>query len=385
MRKSLLFIAAIFITSVLFAQAPPKMSYQAVIRDNSGQLVTNQSIGMQISILQGSPTGSAVYVETQTAATNANGLVSLEIGLGVTVYGAFPSINWSNSPYFIKTETDINGGTDYTITGTNELLSVPYALYAEKSSNGMENGTYKGEMLFWNGTEWKKIKPVPMQSTLELLDSIPTWMSPTDVYSPATGKIWMDRNLGQSEVASSFSPSLQSQSPEATLNWFQWGRGKDGHQNFLSPTTLTRSSSDQPGDGYFIQTDTINNYDDWRIGSNVNLWQGVNGINNPCPAGYRVPTNAEWNAERDSWSSQDAAGAFASPLKLTFTGRRKSVHTQPLFQIINSNRGYYWSSTTSISWISSAYVVIFDETSALANNFTATKITGCAVRCIRDF
>jgi hypothetical protein len=111
------------------------MSYQAVIRDNSNALVTNQIVGMQISILQGSANGTAVYVETQTPTTNSNGLVSIEIGGGSVVSGNFATINWANGPYFIKTETDPAGGTNYSITGTSQLLSVPYAQYAEKSGN----------------------------------------------------------------------------------------------------------------------------------------------------------------------------------------------------------------------------------------------------------
>jgi len=114
--------------SSLFAQAPEKMSYQAVIRNSVNDLVTNQTVGMQISILQGSESGTAVYVETQTPTTNINGLVSIEVGSGTVVSGSFSEINWSSGPYFIKTETDPLGGTAYTITGTSQLLSVPYAL-----------------------------------------------------------------------------------------------------------------------------------------------------------------------------------------------------------------------------------------------------------------
>ncbi len=119
----------ILLTAGLFAQSPEKMSYQAVIRNSSDQLVTDTQIGMQISILHGSANGTAVYVETQTPSTNANGLVSLEIGAGTTS-DDFSSIDWANGPYFIKTETDPAGGTSYTITGTSQLMSVPYALHA---------------------------------------------------------------------------------------------------------------------------------------------------------------------------------------------------------------------------------------------------------------
>lgn len=120
-------------TTSVFAQAPEKMSYQAVVRDGNNALVTSSSVGMQISILQGSVTGTTVYSETQTPTSNANGLVSLEIGDGTVVSGDFTTIDWANGPYFIKTETDPTGGTNYTITGTSQLLSVPYALHANNS------------------------------------------------------------------------------------------------------------------------------------------------------------------------------------------------------------------------------------------------------------
>jgi Collagen triple helix repeat (20 copies) len=117
------------------AQAPEKMSYQAVVRNTTNNLVTNQAVGMQVSILQGAASGTAVYVETQTAIANANGLVTIEIGSGTIVSGNMATINWANGPYFIKTETDPTGGTFYTITGTSQLLSAPYALYAKTSGS----------------------------------------------------------------------------------------------------------------------------------------------------------------------------------------------------------------------------------------------------------
>jgi hypothetical protein len=118
-----------------FGQIPQRMSYQSVIRNAEGNLVVNAAIGIQISILKDTPTGQAVYVETMNNTTNENGLLSLEIGGGTPVLGSFSQINWATGTYFVKTETDPTGGTNYTIVGTGQLLSVPYALYAGSSKN----------------------------------------------------------------------------------------------------------------------------------------------------------------------------------------------------------------------------------------------------------
>ncbi|MBK7134464.1 MAG: hypothetical protein IPH69_17070 [Bacteroidales bacterium] len=125
MKKLFTLLTAVIIAATVFSQAPSKFSYQAVIRNSGGVLVQSQSVGIKISILQGSVVGSAVYAETHTITTNSNGLVTLEIGSGSVFSGNFGTIDWSNGPYFLLTETDPAGGTSYTISGTSELLSVP--------------------------------------------------------------------------------------------------------------------------------------------------------------------------------------------------------------------------------------------------------------------
>jgi Protein of unknown function (DUF1566) len=133
MKKSFTLFVTVFFTLVLVAQSPQEMSYQAVIRNASNGLVTSSPVGMRVSILQGSPTGTEVYKEiyNPNPQTNANGLVTIQIGGGIPLTGTFAGIDWSAGPYYIKTETDPTGGTNYTITGTSQLLSVPYALYAK--------------------------------------------------------------------------------------------------------------------------------------------------------------------------------------------------------------------------------------------------------------
>ncbi len=138
MKKLITSIALVFATTVALAQAPQKMSYQAVIRTAANNLVVSSPVGVRVSVLQGSASGPSVYTETHASSTNANGLASLQIGSGTVVSGTFASINWGSGPYFIKTETDPTGGTAYTIVGTSELLSVPYALY---SANGTPGAT----------------------------------------------------------------------------------------------------------------------------------------------------------------------------------------------------------------------------------------------------
>jgi Protein of unknown function (DUF1566) len=171
-------IAGLFVPQQIKAQSPPqKMSYQAVIRDANNVLIASTTVGMQISILQASAMGGSapVYVETQTPTTNINGLVSLEVGTGTVISGTFSTIDWANGPFYIKTETDPAGGTTYTITGTSQLLSVPYAFYAKTSENGLTTGTSPGQMLYWNGTNWVFIAPGTNGQTLTNCYGVPTW------------------------------------------------------------------------------------------------------------------------------------------------------------------------------------------------------------------
>lgn len=140
MKNIKLFIALLLTGFTALAQAPQKFNYQAVVRNGSNALVANTAIGMRISILQGSASGSAVYVETQTPTTNLNGLATVSIGSGAIVSGSMVAIDWSAGPYFIKTETDPTGGTTYTITGTSQMVSSPYALYAAKSGSSAAAG-----------------------------------------------------------------------------------------------------------------------------------------------------------------------------------------------------------------------------------------------------
>jgi uncharacterized protein (TIGR02145 family) len=184
----------------------------------------------------------------------------------------------------------------------------------------------------------------------------------------SAGQIWMALNLGASQVATS------STDPAAYGTLYQWGRFGDGHEYRSSSTTTDLSSSDVPGHGSFILTSS-DPYD-WRTPQHDNLWQGESGINNPCPAGFRLPTETEWERERASWTTKDSAGAFASPLKLVPAGCRYGFDGALGGA---GSYGYYWSS--SVGGSSSRYLVF---NSGYANVYSNSRASGFSVRCLKD-
>jgi uncharacterized protein (TIGR02145 family) len=190
-----------------------------------------------------------------------------------------------------------------------------------------------------------------------------------EVTNPTTGKVWMDRNLGASQVATS------STDANSYGDLYQWGRRNDGHQCRTSATTTTLSSVDQPTNGNFILVSAAPN--DWRIPQNTNLWQGVNGINNPCPTGFRLPSEFEIESERLSWGGNNSNGAFLSPLKLPNSGNRNYTTNGIITGVGNS--GSYWSS--SIIGTSSRHLGFSSSIAAVS---TSDRANGFSVRCVKN-
>jgi uncharacterized protein (TIGR02145 family) len=185
----------------------------------------------------------------------------------------------------------------------------------------------------------------------------------------SSGKCWLDRNLGASQVATS------STDGASYGDLFQWGRAADGHQNRNSGTISSPSNTDQPGHASFI-TNSSNPWD-WRSDNNNNRWNANPIVNNPCPSGWRVPTEAEWNAERTSWTGENpAAGAFASPLKLPLAGGRNNSPGS-LYNV--GLRGDYWSS--SVDGSNSSRLHFSSESAAM---ISSGRVYGFSVRCIKD-
>jgi len=200
-----------------------------------------------------------------------------------------------------------------------------------------------------------------------------------EVANHATQKIWLDRNLGASQVAQSSIDFLSY----GCL--YQWGRLTDNHQCItwassysgtpVNGVTSTTSTKDNPGNALFVKT--LKTPFDWRVPQNNNLWQGVSGINNPCPAGFRIPTNAEFTAEVNTWATKNTTGAFGSSLKWAMAGYRDFPDGQ-LYQ--TGAVGGYWSST--IANTSKAMILWFSPTQGFTlDDFRAV---GYSVRCIKN-
>jgi uncharacterized protein (TIGR02145 family) len=315
--------------------------------------------------------GFAVYQATDSPYNRVKSYVNL--GTGLTVLNSTTQLS-TNQWYFVTLTYNssvlslyINGVLDASIAGSG---GISWPSPARSPQFGEMFGSYfKGsiaQMTLYN-------KALTAAEVLENFNALRPRFN--DVTNPTTGKIWMDRNLGAMQVATS------STDANSYGDLYQWGRGADGHQIRASATTSTLSSTDVPGNANFILVP--NPPYDWRSTANSNLWQGVNGVNNPCPAGYRLPTQAEWNAERLSWSSQNAAGAFASPLKLPMAGRR-DITNGATTQV--GTQGWYWTSTTEYQGACNCNISkrLYFFNSGTDNTDDAGRTNGFAVRCIKD-
>ncbi len=329
---------------------------------------------IKVENLSGTNTGdnavNSLYSSLVTNATHTGdvtGSGALTIANKVTMTATAP-LSVSGSPTVIATSPVAISIAAATTSAAGSMSA------ADKTKlDGVATGTAAGQMQYWNGTAWVTVAPSYNGSTLTLVNGVPTWqyeLKAGEVLNATTGKIWMDRNLGASQVATSSTDHL------AYGDLFQWGRGDDGHQNRSIASVSGQSSLTTPTGGQAGKF--LHGFSNWYNGSNPNdLWQGVSGTNNPCPSGYRLPTNAEWTAERLSWAPNiNAAGAFASPLKLPVAGYR-IFSTGSLVNV--GSYGNYWSSTVSGTF--ARYLHFSSSTADMHSNYWAY---GFSVRCIKD-
>jgi uncharacterized protein (TIGR02145 family) len=350
----LIILLALIATIATFAQAPQGFNYQATVRNSSGQLLLNQIVLVKFNVLQNSANGAIVYSENQSANTDDLGQINLVVGQGTATTGTFSTINWGTGNYYLGIE--LNTGSGYIAMGTTQLLSVPYALYANSSGNSnfnFPNGTNIGDTLnwIWNGTAWV---PTSSVSTAQLPVISTIVATILDVSPPSSGGA-ITSDGGYSITSKGV---CWSTSPNPTINDNSTNNGT-GASNFTSilsnllPTTTyyyRAYATNSIGTGYGITyTFTTTNYittwqttnldvttyrdgtpipqvtdptqwaalttGAWCYYNNTTVngttygklynWYAVAGIhdtdpNTPnkklAPTGYHVPTDAEWTS-----------------------------------------------------------------------------------------
>ena len=206
MKKLLTLFLMLALSLTVFAQAPQQFTYQAVVRNNSNHLMANAPVTVTVSLLQGSESGSVVYAETHNATTNVNGLMTLLIGGGTVTSGVFADIEWGSGPYFIKVETDM--GNDGRITTVQQLLSVPYAQYANKVGNYTETDptvpawAKEAEKPNYDYTEIKNTPEIPTVPTkVSAFENDANYLkSETDPTVPAWAKASSKPNYDYTEI-----------------------------------------------------------------------------------------------------------------------------------------------------------------------------------------
>lgn len=405
-------------TTQLFAQSPQKVSYQAVVRNSSNSLITNKQVGVRISILQSSVAGSAVYVETQTPVTDALGIMALQIGAGTVVSGNFTSIDWSSNTYFIKTDIDPNGGTSYTITGTSQLVTVPYALYADKSGsvtyaslNGKPSGldenitddmvltgnqTVTGNKTFTGTTTVS----APINATDiankayvdALLDSLESYQAADLVQNGFTdprdgnhykvikigNQIWMAENLR-------YLPEVSAAATGSASVPYYYVYGYNGTNEAAAKATANYST-------YGV----LYNWAAVMAGASSSSTNpsGVQGI---CPPGWHIPSDEEWTqlsvylggstiaggklkeTGTSHWSGTNAGATNSSGFTALPGGYRDDTGAFKDYLVT----GGWWSTTVEDDTANAlSYIMYYHVASTYRYKFA--KQWGFAVRCIKD-
>ena len=468
MKKLLFFVYAMMIAVVsLFAQAPQKFSYQAVLRDAGGNLAANQNVSVRISIIQENEYGASVYVETHSVTTNANGLVTIEVGAGNPILGTFADIDWSYGSYFLKSEVDPTGGNNYSITGVEQLLSVPYALYAGNTTGGF-SGDYNDLIntpdiptvptnvsAFTNDAQY--ITQSALGSTLQgyaTVGSIPTVPTNISAFVNDRGYITssgVPTNVAAfendahyiteaqfntmlsalnnaldslrsriAELETISTPFICGTSTMSDIDGNVYNTVQIGNQcwmkenlrttKYADGTTITQGSSTSSSTRYYYNQGNSPSY------GYLYNWPAVKGpssmsANNQgvCPAGWHVPSDAEWTQLTEYVSAQSqyicsnntaniakalaAATGWDSFTSTCAVGNMQSNNNATGFSALpagyyfNGYNGsgydaFFWSATESSS--SGAYNRYLDYDRATVGRDSDSKYNGFSVRCVRD-
>lgn len=383
----LLILFIVFLSQLVsFAQAPDKFSYQAVIRNSTNQLISNQQVGVKISILHGSESGTIVYSETHTPSTNVNGLISLQVGNGNIISGDINSINWSNGPYFIQSETDPNGGNAYSIMNLSQMLSVPYAMFAKKAPDNQQlEVSLSGDTLFMQNGGFVKIPRI----------------------SAANNGIGQTGISNHTCGATNVHDASKYYGVMADQQGNVYKTITIGEQEWMAENLRTSIYRN----GEAINNDYVGNvwelylsrwcffYDDPQYNcpyGKLYNWIAIADPRKVCPVGWHVPSNFEWDTLIEFLGGDSIAG-----------GKMKAIGSQywnsPNTEATNESgfaalpvsfrsptgpfdslrvKGYYWTSSGALTGYSVLRSFYFQEGS-IDLNYVDIR-TGAAIRCIKD-
>ena len=392
--KKLLVLLAFTITLIASAQAPQGFNYQATLRNSSGALITNQNVLFKFNIMLNSQTSLPVYSETHQAPTDDLGQVNLVIGTGTPTTGTFSSINWANGSYFLGIE--LNTGSGYVAMGTTQLLSVPFALYANSSGNSQSTTPNLETVLGVNNSANNQ--------------QIKNLANPSDAQDAVT-KSYLETQVAQlqSQITALQNANI-APLPNVTIGT-QIGSSanldvttyRDGTPipQVIDPTEWANSTT---GAWCYYDNDPANNA---TYGKLYN-WYAVAGIHDAAslidpslrkqlaPQGWHIPSDAEWttlttflggefvaggkmkSTGTSLWLSPNTAATNESGFTGLPAGCRLNLGS---FNYIG-NYGFWWSSSessTANSWLRN---LVYDD--GIANSYTINKKNGFSVRCLRD-
>lgn len=365
MKKISTLLAAVLLTATIWAQSPEKMSYQAVIRKSDNSLVVNTQVRMTFNIRQGSPTGTIVYTETQTPTTNDNGLVSVEIGENT----GFNAIDWSAGSYFIETKTDPAGGINYTITGTSQLLSVPYALHAKTAERVNETDTVYG----LSAAALARINA--LERTIVLNYGLTDTRDDNHYNVVKIGKqIWMAENLR-------YLPSVDNPDTGSKTIPYYYVYGYNGTSVSEAKATINYST-------YGV----LYNWPAAMASSSIST-ANPSGVQGVCPVGWHLPSDSEWVELINYMGGNNVAG---SKLKETGTSHWESPNNEATNEVgftalpgghrISLNGGKSMHMGSLGSWWTATLgrcTVIYSNHNRIDNEGLDTN-SGLSVRCVKD-
>jgi uncharacterized protein (TIGR02145 family) len=445
MKKISVILTAFLIVSSIMAQSPEIFNYQAIVRDANGNIIADSQISMRISLLKGGEAGKIVCEEVFTPTTNTFGLITLAIGSTDSL--DFFAIDWSSGPYFIKVELDPSGGINYTEMGTSQLISVPYALYAEKAetitgtipetdpvfiSNFDLNGAIIGDLLQYNGTKWVKVTPNYLTSFTETqaLDDVLTQgndgnslqikniADPTEAKDAVT-KAYVDALKGRIATLEDILIdaglyTLKDERDSSNYKVVQIGNQLWMAENLRYLPFVALSSTGSTTTPYYYVlnyegTDVnaakaTTNYSTYGVlynwpaamnntsssESNPSMVQGV------CPNGWHLPSDAEWKQLTDYLGGIEFAGGKLKEAEFTHWNFPNTGATNETgFTALPGGWRYYGGTFTGYDyygywWSATEYTSDLAWYRVLSYNFAAIvenwegKGLGFSVRCLKD-